>query len=171
MDLLTLAQIAEVLGFITVVAAVIFGALQIRHFRLQRRDLAAVELVRSFQDKEFTHALLLIHALPENISATDLRAKGQEYEEAALIIGMRYESMGVLVHRGVVPISAVDELVGGVAITLWSRLDRWVEAIRTEQSQPMFLEWFQWIVERFADPKRKRHEPAYKEYRNWKSSD
>ncbi len=76
MDLLTLAQIAEVLGFVTVVAAVIFGALQIRQFRLQRRDLAAVELVRSFQDKEFTHALLLIHALPENISATDLRAKG-----------------------------------------------------------------------------------------------
>ncbi len=171
MDLLTLAQIAEVLGFITVVAAVIFGALQIRQFRLQRRDLAAVELVRSFQDKEFTHALILLHELPEDVTPNEMRAKSKEYEEAALIIGMKFESMGVLVYRGVVPISAVDELVGGVAIALWARLHRWVEAVRIEQSQPMFLEWFQWIVERFADPKRKRHEPAYKEYRNWKSSD
>ena len=61
-ELHTLAQIAEVLGFLTVVSALIFGAVQVRQLRRQRRYLAAVELVRSFQDKEVTHAFLMIHA-------------------------------------------------------------------------------------------------------------
>ena len=91
MDLQTLSQLAEVLGFITVIAAIVFGAVQIRQLGQQRRDLAAVVLVRSFQDTAFIHALLLIHDLPADISAADLRAKGRDYEEAAITIGMKYE--------------------------------------------------------------------------------
>ena len=112
---------------IIVFSAIIFGITQINQFRQQRRDMAAIELVRSVQDHEFTNAFRLIHALPEDISAADFRAKGTEYIEYALAVGMKYETIGLLVYKGVVPITIVEELVGGVAISFWKRLYPWVK--------------------------------------------
>jgi len=81
---------------------------------------------------------------------------------------MKYESIGLLVYKGVVPLSIVAELVGGVAITFWNRLSPWVESMRKEQSAPFLFEWFQWLVERLVERGRDVHEPAYKLYRGWK---
>ena len=171
MDLQTLSAYAEIFGFLAVVAAIIFGFIQIRQFQRQRRDLAAIELVRSIQDSEFTKAFRLVHSLPENISASEFSAKGTEYVDAALLLGVKFESIGLLVYRGVVPFSAVEELIGGVAVTLWKRLNPWVHMIRTEQSQELFEEWFQWLVERLEESERGQQEPAYKKFHNWKPRD
>ena len=75
MDLSFLSQIAQILGGVTVLAAVVFGIAQLRQFQQQRRDAAAVELMRSLQDGEFTRAFRLIISLPEGMGAADLRAK------------------------------------------------------------------------------------------------
>jgi len=40
MDLQTLAQVSQILGVTAVIAAVVFGLLQVRQFRVQRRDAA-----------------------------------------------------------------------------------------------------------------------------------
>lgn len=171
MDIQTLGALAEIFGFTAVIAAFIFGFIQVRDFRRQRRDLAAIELVRSFQDKEFTQAFRLIHSLPEDISATEFAAKGTEYIDAAYSLSMKYESMGVLVFRNVVPISAVEDLIGGVGITLWKRLSPWVYSIRIEQSQEHILEWFEWLVDRMEDRGQGLKEPAHKLYKTWETKD
>jgi len=168
MNLQTFSELAEIFSFLTVIAAIIFGFIQIRQYQMRRRDLAAIELVRSVQDSEFTKAFRLIHSLPENIAAAELNAKGTEYVDAALALGMKYETIGLLVFKGVVPISTAEELVGGVAITLWKRLSPWVHSIRTEQSQDLFLEWFQWLVNKLEDRNRGQQEPAYKRFNDWK---
>lgn len=168
MDLQTLSALAEIFGFVAVVAAIIFGVIQIRQFRSQRRDLAVIELIRPIQDNEFSRAFNLIHSLPENISASELKAKGAEYVEAAMMIGSRFETIGLLVFRGVVPISAVEELVGGISVSLWKRLHPWAHSIREEQSQECFVEWFQWLVDRLRELDRDEKEPAYKRFRDWK---
>jgi hypothetical protein len=64
MDLQTLANVAQILGATAVVTAIFFGIAQIRQFHLQRRDSAAAELVRSFQDSEFSRSFRLISSLP-----------------------------------------------------------------------------------------------------------
>ena len=122
MDLQTFAALAEIFGFLAVVIAIVFGFIQIKQYQRQRRDLAAIELVRSLQDREFTKAFRLIHSLPEDISASEFTAKGNEYVDAAFLIGMKYEAIGLLVFRSVVPISAVEELIGGVTIIIWKRM-------------------------------------------------
>ncbi len=77
MDLQTLANVAQILGAVAVVAAIVFGFVQIRQFRVQRRDAAAAELVRSFQDASFTQSFRLITALPDNATPEQLaRAVG-----------------------------------------------------------------------------------------------
>ena len=77
MDLQTLANVAQILGAVAVVAAIVFGFVQIRQFRVQRRDAAAAELVRSFQDASFTQSFRLITALPDNATAEQLRSGGR----------------------------------------------------------------------------------------------
>lgn len=161
MDLQTAANIAEILGAASILTALIFGLIEIRQFNRQRQDAAAIELVRSFEDESFTHAYLMISSLPEDVSAADLTADGERYEQAALSIGMKYETVGLLVYRGVVPLEDVDDLVGGAASTLWARLRPWVEARRTQTGHGTFLEWFQWLVLRLERARGGAKVPAF----------
>ena len=167
MTLQTFSILVDIISSIAVFAAIIFGVTQIRQFRQQRRDMAAIELVRSVQDSEFTNGFRLIHALPEGISAADFKALGTEYTAYALAVGMKYESIGLLVYKGVIPLAIVEELVGGVAIAFWRRLFPWIEAMRVEQSADFVFEWFQWLVERLEERGRDVREPAHIIYQEW----
>jgi hypothetical protein len=171
MDLQTISAFVEIFGFLAVVVAIGFGFLQIKQFQRQRRDLAAIELVRSIQDSEFTKAFRLIYSLPEDISASDFTAKGTEYVDAAFLIGSNFEAIGLLVFRSVVPISAVEELIGGITIIIWKRMSPWVHSIRSEKSQQSFGEWFQWLVNRLEERDRVQQEPAYKRFHDWRPRD
>jgi hypothetical protein len=163
----TLANVAQVLGALAVLTAIIFGVTQIHQFRQQRRDALAVELMRSIQDTEFTRSLRMLLALPHETSAAQFRAHGPAIEDAAWSLCAKYETLGYLVYRGIMPIQLVEELVGGVGVHLWHRLRPWAEAVRVEQNQPLLLEWFQWLAERLEDRKRPQAVPAHERLKQW----
>lgn len=163
----TLADGAQVLGAAAVVAAIIFGVAQIRQFRQQRRDALAVELMRSIQDAEFTRSFRILLTVPVQTSAAEFRALGETYEIAAWALAAKYETLGYLVFRGIMPIELVEELVGGVGVHLWHRLRPWVLALREEQGQPLILEWYQWLAERLEGRNRPQALPAYLLHRGW----
>jgi len=48
---------------------------------------------------------------------------------------------------------------------VWKRLRGWVAAIREEQEVPLFLEWFQWLVQQLEARGRAEQVPAYEQYR------
>ena len=162
-----LSQIAEVLGGVAVVTAVVFGVVQLRQFQQQRRDLAAVELMRTLQDSEFTRAFHLIYSLPDGLRAADIRARGTKYEEAAFTICARFETIGLLVFRGNIPSHMVEELVGGLVIKLWKRLHPWVQDVRAEQEHEILWEWYQWLAEQYEKLGRVEKAPAFEKYRDW----
>ena len=164
----TLANLSQVLGALAVVAAIVFGLAQIRQFRQQRRDALAVELMRSIQDAEFTRSFRLLFALPTSITAAEFRALGETYEVASWALAAKYETLGYLVFRGIMPLELVEELVGGVGVHLWLRLQPWVLALRQEQGQPLLLEWFQWLAERLQARERPQAVPSYIRHRDWR---
>src|SRR5512135_1173533 len=129
----TLANLAQVLGAVAVLAAIVFGVAQIRHFRQQRRAALAVELMRSIQDTEFTRSLRVLLSLPVGATAADVRARGVQLEDHVWAIAAKYETLGYLVYRGIMPIELVEELVGGVGVHLWERLRPWTLEVRKEQ--------------------------------------
>jgi hypothetical protein len=165
--LATLANLAQVVGALAVLAAFIFGLIQIRQYQEQRRDAVAVELMRAMQDTEFTNSFRLLTPLPVDLSAADLRSRGESYERAALVMGTKFETLGFLVFRGTMPLALLEELVGGVCVHIWVRLRPWVFAIREEQGQPLFLEWFQWLAERLQARGRPKATPAFVRYASW----
>ncbi len=140
MDLQTLANLSQIVGVTAVIAAVVFGLLQVRQFRVQRRDAAGAELLRSFQDAQFVRAYQVLSEIPAEATAEEFRAAGPEVEEAALALGMRYELIGFLVFREMMPLSLVAQSTGSVAIQFWGKMRAWILEKRETEEQPHLLE-------------------------------
>jgi hypothetical protein len=171
-DLQTLANLAEIAGGIAIISGGVFAVVQLREFREQRRQAVAVELVRTFSEIEHANAVNLIQQLPDAVSAEQLRAKGRDYERAATMMAVTYETIGLLVYREMASFALVQELAGGLTVVLWRKLQLWVSAIRQEQNHPRFAEWFQWLAEQLArDSSEKRAAPAHERYAGWRPRD
>ena len=146
-DIGTLADFADILSGAAVIGGAAFAVIQLREYRKQRRENAAAELVRSFYNADFVRSVRLIRLIPDGCTAAELRAKGPEHEEAAILISFAFETIGLLVFRRVTPFSIVEDLTGGLAVLMWHKLQRWEEDVRAENAQPSWSEWLQWLVE------------------------
>jgi hypothetical protein len=111
----------------------------------------------------------LIQELPDGASAELLRSKGREYERAATMIAITYETIGLLVFREMASFAMVQELTGGLTVVMWRKLGSWVHTVREEQGHRSFAEWFQWIAEQLArEGAEKEAYPAYERYAGWR---
>ncbi len=166
MDLNTLANVAEVIGAAIVLGSVVFAVLQLANFRRQRYDMAALELARSFQTPEFAHALRLVLSLPDGVTAERMREDPQ-YEDAAMLVSLTFESVGIMVHRRITSLDMVWELMGVVVLAAWKKMSVWASQQRMEQGGEKFDEWIQWLCDQLT-----RHQqgvdPAYLKYRDWR---
>lgn len=168
MDLITIVNIARIIGSVVVISGVVFGIIQIRQYQQQRHDIAAVQLVNSFQSPDFNKSLKKVWSLPDAASWQELQGCGNDWQEAAFQVAMTMETMGVLVYRRIVPLIILDELMGDAILVLWRKLQPWVDNLRTEQRRDSAYEWFQWLAERMAEKERRTDVGAYRKYRNWK---
>src|SRR5262245_42160759 len=168
-ELNVIANISEIVGGLAILLGGIFAVVQLNEFREQRRQAAAVELVRSFSEPAHANAVNLIQELPDGASAELLRSKGREYERAATMIAVTYETIGLLVFRDMASFSMVGELTGGLTVVMWRKLEPWVKAVRQEQGHRSFAEWFQWLAEHLARERAdKEAHPAYERYSAWR---
>ena len=160
------AAIAEIFSAAMIVLGGIVAAFEVIEFRRRRRDEAAVELCRRFAEPELGRAVALIRRLPDGISREEIRAMDNEYEEAALIVGMTFETMGLLVHRNIASFRMIQDLTGGLLLTMWKKLEVWIEGTRQAEGSPRFGEWVQWLAERVED-READIRPAYEVHANW----
>jgi hypothetical protein len=152
---------------IVIVVTAIAAVDQLRQARVQRRDAASVELVRTLQDTEWARCFWVIDSLPTGISGGDLRARGTQVVEAAQIVAFRFEMLGVLVHRGTISFDVVEDLCGGATLAAWLRLKGHTMDTRVHHGYPMYLEWFQWLAEQFEKRNRFQKTPAHERHRDW----
>ena len=168
-DLEALANLSQIVGGIAIVVGGIFAVVQLQEFREQRRQAAAVELVRTFGEAAHANAVNLIQELPDGAAAELLRAKGRDYERAAMMIAVTYETIGLLVFREMASFSLVRELTGGLMVVMWRKLGPWVATVRQEQGHRSFAEWFQWLAEQLdRESAEKEAHPAYDRYADWR---
>jgi hypothetical protein len=169
MDLQTAANLAEVLGVLIVIVGFAFAVIQLMHFRRQRRDMATIELARSFQNPEFSHAIRCVMMLPKGVSIDGLKKRGSDYENAAFLVSFTFESFGVMVHRRIVSLDMVWELMGGTILGAWERLEGWVKGVRAEQGRDKFDEWIEWLAGQLREKEALDEQPAYRKYADWKA--
>ncbi|HEX6571925.1 MAG TPA: hypothetical protein VF055_07855 [Steroidobacteraceae bacterium] len=149
MDLSHWADVAEIVGAATVAGGIVFAVAQLLALRRQRRELATIELGRSFENPDFARALRLVLSLPAGLDAAQLRARGPGIEDAAVLVSLTIESIGLMCQRGITDVDVVWDLMGGVVLTGWGNLCGWVADVRREQRNPKFDEWFEWLATDF----------------------
>lgn len=170
MDLNTIVGIIEILGIIAVAFGVGLGIKQLGLHRQQKRDLAIIECARSFENKEFTEAYGLITELSPGITIEEMKRMGPKYQDAVLRTGMKFETIGLLVYKNVVPIDAINDLVGDAAIRIWRIIEEFVIESRSARSHSTLFEWYQWLVDRLIEQAHRKPGPAFEVYKDWQAS-
>lgn len=164
-DLLTLSRVVSALA---ISVGVVFGLIQLRNYRDQRRREACLTLVRSFQTPQFASALRVLFELPFGLTRERLETEHRDALDSVWLLLSTWESIGILVHRGEVPIDMVDDFFFGPITVTWRKTRRYVEAVREEQERETIAEWSQWLAERMLRQERSESVvPAYVAHRNW----
>jgi hypothetical protein len=154
------AAMAEIFSAAAIVLGAAFAVFQVLEHRKRQKNQVTAELCRRFAEPEVGKAVTLIRKLPDSVSLETLQSLDNEYEQAAQVIGMTFETMGLLVHREIASFSMTQELAGGLLLMMWRKLDQWIAQTRTEQKNPRFGEWVQYLAERIEDSERDMV-PAY----------
>jgi hypothetical protein len=146
MDISTLANYADIVGACTIVTGVLFGLYQIRLNRRQQRNTIASQLTQTFLSADLANAFSLLRGLPDGVSPEILRAQDAEMERAAVTVTTSFETMGLLVYRDFAELDLVMDMAGGMMGVMWRKLHIWQVAMRVEQGQPSWAEWFEWLA-------------------------
>ncbi len=161
-----IANYAEIIGAGSILIGLIFGTMQLRHWRVQQRDNIATNITQTFYSRDLAEALALLQPLQDGISLAEMRELGPEYTAAAIHVTTTFETMGLLVHKRVATLDLVMDLCGGIINTMWRKLARWQEDLRTDQQQPSWGEWFEWLCIQVSKHKQD-NEPAHIRFRDW----
>lgn len=169
-DLSRLANMAEIFSAIVVVGGIIFAVIQMRQTRQQRRELAAIELFRSFGSPAFADAYRNVLHYPNGLNAKQLKEKYPDGDQCAMLICTTMESVGVMMYQRIVPSAVVNNLIGSSTVILWKKLEVWVEDLRGELDSPFAFEWFQWLAMTLSDLQDDSDIPAYEAHTEWEPS-
>ena len=163
MDLATAANVATT---VAVFVAIALGIVELRRGRRERRDQAALEILRAVQAQEIHEAASEILRLPDDVDPQIIQSN-PELLRAATLIHFAAEMFGSLVFEGVVDLHLLDRMNGGWVRDCWHRLRRWVEAERIAERRPNTGEWWEWLVGRLeADPDPSKAIGAHNYYRH-----
>lgn len=83
---------------------------------------------------------------------------------------MKFETVGLMIYKGYVPIDAAEDLIGGAALTLWEILEQYTIDMRVDRDHPSFMEWFEWLIDRLKERGKLDRAPAFESFRDWKAS-
>ena len=144
MDKQTLLIILQLLGNLAIVIGIIIAIVQIKQNRKQRKEMAAFEIFKAWQTPEFTQALNEIQFMPDHIEPNKLKSIKPEMDNYAYLVHAFFESTGLMVKRDIISFEVVDDLIGGVILVIWRKLDVWILDWR-EKRNPIAGEWFEWL--------------------------
>jgi hypothetical protein len=160
-----MGAVLDLVVAVAVVVGVAFGVVELRHAIRNRRDHAAVDIVRTVQTQEVRRAVGRVLRLPDDVEPSVIRGD-PDLLEAALAIDSACEMWGSMVYEGVVDQHMLDRMVGGWVRGTWTRLRPWVEAERAENRNPNVGEWWEWLYDRLqADPDPGKSSGAHVAYR------
>jgi len=161
---------ADVVNTLAVTAGVAFAATQLFDIRRQRKREAMLGLVRSFQSADFTTALRRVNSLPDDADRDAIRnVLGPDGEDEVFLVGLTWESLGVLVFRREIAMELIDDFFSGAITVSWRKLRAFVEEDRHDLDRATVWEWFQWLADRVAERERALVPvPAHLANRDWR---
>ena len=167
-----LAAALNIVSTLALIGALVFAGLQVRTANRGRAEQAALAFINGIQSEGWTHALSLVLRVPAGLTAEEIDALGPEVGNAIEEYGVRIETVGYMVFRGIVALETVEQLLGGIVTLYWSRVKPWIERDRKRTTSYRQYEWVQWLAEQLEERRSGlTAEPAYIKHSGWKQSD
>ena len=159
----------EAVSAVALVAGVLFAAYQLVELRRQHKRDAVLGLVRSFQSGDFTAALGRINSLPDGADRKTIqKVLGPDGRDEVFLVGLTWESLGVLAFRREIDMGTIDDFFSGAITISWRKLHTFVEEDRQSLERETVWEWFQWLAEQMRDRERRSAPiPAHIAHRDW----
>ena len=163
-----MAWLIDLVTLITVLVGLTFAGLELRQVREAQESQVVLQFFETMRSEEYIEASLLIQALPEGLSAQQIRERLTE-EELRRILQLRlaYEALGLMVYRGDVSIEWVDELFRFGLVQSWKKLAALTMDYRKQSGYLGVNEWHQWLAERLLEIDSDQPLPAYEAYSDW----
>ena len=108
-DIQFLANLAEIFGGLAVIFGIGFGFMEYRRYKAIERKEAAATLARSFQTSELSAAIRVVLELSVPIDKAQYGELSEEDKNLIWFLFCSIESIGILVFRGDLRISLVDD--------------------------------------------------------------
>jgi|ERR1041385_2591423 hypothetical protein len=152
-----------------IVCAGIFAGVQLRHLYRQRSREAAMQLLRSFETPEFTHAADIVMQIPEGLSKEQIEDRLGDRIKNVLVLFGTFESLGILVFHREIKMEMADDFFSGIILLTWKKFRNYITEMRTIGKRDTYYEWAQWLAEQFEKRESKTPAvPAYIAHRDWK---
>ncbi|HEY4153232.1 MAG TPA: hypothetical protein VGM38_07910 [Pseudolysinimonas sp.] len=166
---MTWSILLEIVNTVALSAAALFAAYQLVELRRQRRRESVLGLVRSFQSGDFTAALARINSLPDGAdTATIKKVLGHDGRDQVFLVGLTWESLGVLAFRREIDMATIDDFFSGAISISWRKLHVFVEEDRRDVERETAWEWFQWLADRMGERESLTAPiPAHIAHRDW----
>jgi hypothetical protein len=150
--------VSIMLASASVIAGVIYYALQLRHQARARQDMVKarhadllMRLYSTYGSKEFQEALWKVH----NLEFEDYNEYLEKYGSTALVtpanraiwtVGWFFNGMGLLLHSRLVDIDQVDDLFGYAVIWMWEIVKPVIfEGYRPQPKMQKSMQWFEYL--------------------------
>jgi hypothetical protein len=163
----TLNTVANVLAALALIAGLVYGAFEAGRIHRRRRDALALEAVRIMYNEATVRAVQAVLELPDDATPEQLRLRGPEAERAVRQVEHAFDTLGWMVHRRMIGLHDLDDLMGGAVRAVWRRVRRLARE-RREAEGPADFEWTQWLAERLEEnPSPAKQTGANVHYRAW----
>ena len=113
--------------------------------------------------------MVLVQSIPDGASAADIQNDPRRLE-AAQRIGLILEGIGYSVFARIVPLSVVDDLLGGTVRIAFRKMRPYIEFERNRAGSRKTWEWFEWLaiqLDRHSLGKTSLQLGAHEVYRDW----
>jgi hypothetical protein len=147
-DLVTIAGVVIALGYYII---------NIRNQKETRQAQLFMQIYSRWQDDSFVakHDQFLSYEFKD---LDDFLEKyGSEGLNVGRVIGRYYEGIGVLVKRGLVDISLVDDLMSGTIIRVWEQMEPIMRDWRIRDNFPQYGEFIEYLYHQVKTVFNKQH--------------
>jgi len=87
----------------------------------------------------------------------DMIQNDVDYRNAVNMVGIFFEGLGVYVHRGLIDVTMVDDLMSEAIISFWDKSKSLVYETRTRANLPQYAEWLEYLANEVEKIFKKQH--------------
>ena len=163
-----ITELANIALTLSLIVAVIFGIAQIRASKQDRRERLTVDMLRTFQSKEFAEIILFITTADFPKNQKEWSSWAQDERAKFIQIGQQMESLGILLADQLIDIDLLDKTLGSFITTTWEKFKPIFLELRETNPDPYLGEYFQWMAEQID--KRMKENPRKPFYQSAKTA-